>query len=122
MSSPTPLTTRPDPAPTVLVVEDEPSLADSIQYSLEREGFQVQIAADGERAISRFREGRPSLVLLDLMLPKLSGLDVCRIIRQESTIPIGAPPPDCHSEVAELIPAAAHPSGASMSASVIPPS
>src|SRR5207249_372988 len=48
----------------------------------------VQIAADGERAISRFREGRPSLVLLDLMLPKLSGLDVCRIIRQESTIPI----------------------------------
>jgi DNA-binding response OmpR family regulator len=70
------------------VVEDEPSLADSIQYSLEREGFQVQIAADGERAISRFREGRPSLVLLDLMLPKLSGLDVCRIIRQESTIPI----------------------------------
>ena len=88
MSSPTPHTTRPDPVPTVLVVEDEPSLADSIQYSLEREGFQVQIAADGERAISRFREGRPSLVLLDLMLPKLSGLDVCRIIRQESTIPI----------------------------------
>jgi two-component system, OmpR family, response regulator RegX3 len=88
VSSPTPLTTRPDPVPTVLVVEDEPSLADSIQYSLEREGFQVQIAADGERAISRFREGRPSLVLLDLMLPKLSGLDVCRIIRQESTIPI----------------------------------
>jgi two-component system, OmpR family, response regulator RegX3 len=72
----------------VLLVEDEPSLADSIQYSLEREGFLVQVAADGERAVSRFREGRPSLVLLDLMLPKLSGLDVCRIIRQESTIPI----------------------------------
>ena len=88
MSSPTPLTARPDPLPTVLVVEDEPSLADSIQYSLEREGFHVQLAADGERAVARFREGRPSLVLLDLMLPKLSGLDVCRIIRQESTIPI----------------------------------
>jgi two-component system, OmpR family, response regulator RegX3 len=70
------------------VVEDEPSLADSIQYSLEREGFHVQLAGDGERAVARFREGRPSLVLLDLMLPKLSGLDVCRIIRQESTIPI----------------------------------
>jgi two-component system response regulator RegX3 len=70
------------------VVEDEPSLADSIQYSLEREGFHVQLAADGERGVARFREGRPSLVLLDLMLPKLSGLDVCRIIRQESTIPI----------------------------------
>jgi two-component system response regulator RegX3 len=88
VSLPTPHTTRPDPVPTVLVVEDEPSLADSIQYSLEREGFQVQIASDGERAITRFREGKPSLVLLDLMLPKLSGLDVCRIIRQESTIPI----------------------------------
>jgi two-component system response regulator RegX3 len=72
----------------VLVVEDEPSLADSIQYSLEREGFVVQVAADGERAVARFREFHPSLVLLDLMLPKLSGLDVCRIIRQESTIPI----------------------------------
>jgi two-component system response regulator RegX3 len=87
VSSPTPHT-RTEPVPTVLLVEDEPSLADSIQYSLEREGFHVQVAADGERAVARFRESRPSLVLLDLMLPKLSGLDVCRIIRQESTIPI----------------------------------
>jgi len=88
VSSQTLPTTQPDPVPAVLVVEDEPALADSIQYSLEREGFRVVVAPDGEAAIARFREGIPSLVLLDLMLPRLSGLDVCRIIRQESTVPI----------------------------------
>src|SRR5437773_10205363 len=72
----------------VLVVEDEPSLAESVQYSLEREGYRVVAAADGERAVQQFRAERPSLVLLDLMLPKLSGLDVCRLIRGESTVPI----------------------------------
>jgi two-component system, OmpR family, response regulator RegX3 len=74
--------------PAVLIVEDEPALADSIQYSLEREGFDVVIAVDGERAIERFRVAPPALVLLDLMLPRLSGLDVCRIVRSESTVPI----------------------------------
>ena len=74
--------------PAVLIVEDEPALADSIQYSLEREGFDVAIAVDGERAIERFRVASPSLILLDLMLPRLSGLDVCRIVRSESTVPI----------------------------------
>jgi two-component system, OmpR family, response regulator RegX3 len=77
-----------DGAPVVLLVEDEPSLAESVHYSLEREGFRVVIAPDGERAMQRFREERPAIVLLDLMLPKLSGLDVCRLIRQESTVPI----------------------------------
>jgi two-component system response regulator RegX3 len=77
-----------DGAPVVLLVEDEPSLAESVHYSLEREGFRVVIAPDGERAMERFREDRPAIVLLDLMLPKLSGLDVCRLIRQESTVPI----------------------------------
>jgi len=88
VSSQTLPTTQPEPVPAVLVVEDEPALADSIQYSLEREGFRVVVAPDGEAAVARFREGAPSLVLLDLMLPRLSGLDVCRIIRQESTVPI----------------------------------
>ena len=75
-------------ASPVLLVEDEPSLAESVQYSLELEGFRVIVASDGEAAVERCRDERPALVLLDLMLPKLSGLDVCRVIRSESTVPI----------------------------------
>ncbi len=75
-------------APRILLVEDEESLADSVRYNLEREGFGVIVAADGRRAIERFRADHPSLVILDLMLPELSGLDVCRMIRQESNVPI----------------------------------
>jgi two-component system response regulator RegX3 len=70
------------------VVEDEPALAESIQYTLEREGFRATIAADGNHAVDRFRTEQPSLVLLDLMLPQLAGLDVLRILRAESTVPI----------------------------------
>jgi two-component system response regulator RegX3 len=77
-----------DGAARVLIVEDEPSLAESIRYSLGREGFAVQVAADGRRALELFREDPHDLVILDLMLPGVPGLDVCRIIRQESTIPI----------------------------------
>jgi two-component system, OmpR family, response regulator RegX3 len=69
-------------------VEDEPALAETIRYSLEREGFGVSLAEDGNRGLDRFRAERPALVVLDLMLPKLSGLDVCRLIRTESTVPI----------------------------------
>jgi two-component system, OmpR family, response regulator RegX3 len=72
----------------VLVVEDEPALAETVQYSLEREGFRVMVARDGNRALERFRSEQPSLVLLDLMLPELAGLDVLRIMRGESTVPI----------------------------------
>jgi len=72
----------------ILLVEDEPSLVESVRYSLEREGFGVIVASDGRRAIERFREDRPDLVILDLMLPELPGLDVCRMIREESTVPI----------------------------------
>src|SRR5438034_2227222 len=72
----------------VLVVEDEPALAESIQYSLQREGLRVAVAEDGSHAVERFREERPALVLLDLMLPQLAGLDVLRIMRSESTVPI----------------------------------
>lgn len=74
--------------PTILLVEDEASLVESVRYSLEREGFGVIVAQDGRRAIERFRADAPDLVILDLMLPELSGLDVCRLIREESTVPI----------------------------------
>jgi two-component system, OmpR family, response regulator RegX3 len=72
----------------ILIVEDEQSLADSIGYNLEREGFAVRVAADGAEALEAFRSERPDLVVLDLMLPHVSGLDVCRAMRLESTVPI----------------------------------
>jgi two-component system, OmpR family, response regulator RegX3 len=72
----------------VLIVEDEPSLAESIRYGLEREGFVCSIAADGQAALERFNGQTPDLVLLDLMLPGLPGVDVCRAIRRTSTTPI----------------------------------
>jgi two-component system response regulator RegX3 len=73
---------------TVLIVEDEAPLSESIAYNLVREGFQAISAPDGERALALFRERHPSIVILDLMLPRLSGLDVCRVIRAESSVPI----------------------------------
>ena len=76
------------PTERILLVEDEESLAESIRYSLEREGYAVSVAVDGRAAIERFRADHPDLIVLDLMLPELSGLDVCRMIRQESTVPI----------------------------------
>jgi two-component system response regulator RegX3 len=72
----------------ILLVEDESALAESVSYNLAREGFSVVNAADGEAALVRFRADAPSMVILDLMLPKLSGLDVCRAIRAESEVPI----------------------------------
>ena len=82
--------TLPGPtAPTrILVVEDEPSLAESVRYNLEREGYEVVVAGDGRTGLERFRTEGPALVILDLMLPELSGLDVCRAIRAESDVPI----------------------------------
>jgi two-component system response regulator RegX3 len=75
-------------SPRILVVEDEESLAESVRYNLEREGFSVSLAADGRRALERFRADPPALVILDLMLPEVSGLDVCRSIRATSNVPI----------------------------------
>jgi two-component system response regulator RegX3 len=72
----------------VLLVEDEAALAQSISYNLQREGYDVLTAEDGEAALTRFKAEDPSIVILDLMLPRLSGLDVCRIIRSESQVPI----------------------------------
>jgi two-component system, OmpR family, response regulator RegX3 len=69
-------------------VEDEASLADSIRYNLEREGFAVDVAPDGRRALERFGEAGADLVVLDLMLPEVTGLDVCRAIRRESSVPV----------------------------------
>ena len=72
----------------ILIVEDEDSLAESIRYNLEREGFTVRVADDGAAALEAFRADPPELVILDLMLPHVSGLDVCRAIRSESTVPM----------------------------------
>jgi two-component system response regulator RegX3 len=70
------------------VVEDEESLAASIRYNLEREGYVVRVAGDGAAALEAFRAESPALVILDLMLPQVTGLDVCRAIRKESTVPV----------------------------------
>ena len=75
-------------ARTILVVEDETTLRETLADALDSEGFRVVQAADGREALARFRGDRPDLVLLDLMLPELSGVDVCRIIRAESSVPI----------------------------------
>jgi two-component system response regulator RegX3 len=74
--------------PRVLLVEDEESFIDALTIGLEREGFDVVSAADGQAAVEKFAPDRFDVVLLDLMLPKMSGLDVCRAIRGQSDVPI----------------------------------
>lgn len=73
---------------SILIVEDEPSLQEALAYNLERQGYQVKTASDGKSAIDTARNINPKLVVLDIMLPVLDGFDVCRIIRQESNVPI----------------------------------
>ena len=75
-------------APLILVVDDEQSYRDALSVALQREGFLVATAADGVEAIARFDATKPALVLLDVMLPKMSGVDVCREIRTRSRVPI----------------------------------
>jgi two-component system response regulator MtrA len=72
----------------VLVVDDDPALAEMLGIVLRSEGFLPSFVADGERALAAFREARPDIVLLDLMLPGMSGIDVCRAIRAEAGVPI----------------------------------
>ena len=77
-----------DTQPTVLVVEDEDSFVEALVVGLKREGFVVKVARDGISALSMFDAVRPDLVLLDVMLPSLAGVDVCREIRRRSRTPI----------------------------------
>jgi two-component system response regulator RegX3 len=70
------------------VVDDEQSYRDALRVALEREGFRVEVAVDGPEALERFDAAHPSIVLLDVMLPRISGVDVCREIRTRSQVPI----------------------------------
>jgi DNA-binding response OmpR family regulator len=72
----------------VLVVDDEPNLLHSVAYSLRKEGYEVLTAADGEQALATARRETPDALVLDIMLPKMDGFEVCRRLRAESTIPI----------------------------------
>jgi CheY-like chemotaxis protein len=74
--------------PTVLVVDDESQIVELLRTYLEREGFGVAQAADGEAALREHERVRPDLVILDLMLPKLDGREVCRRIRERARTPI----------------------------------
>jgi len=74
--------------PTVLVVEDEESFVEALVVGLKREGFRVRVARDGLEALEVFDASRPDLVLLDVMLPRMSGVDVCRELRTKSRVPI----------------------------------
>jgi DNA-binding response OmpR family regulator len=86
------LTGRPDDpgrmGRTILVVDDEATLRETLVEALELEGYRAIPAADGREALARFRAEQPDLVLLDLMLPELSGVELCRILRAESAVPI----------------------------------
>ncbi len=76
------------PDRTILIVDDEPKTVASIQLYLEHNGFQVLIARTGREALELARTAHPDLIILDLMLPELDGMAVCRILRAESTVPI----------------------------------
>jgi DNA-binding response OmpR family regulator len=72
----------------ILVVEDDLNLMSTLEYNLRKEGYDVIKAADGAEAVEAARTGKPNLIVLDVMLPRLSGLEVCRILRKEMTVPI----------------------------------
>lgn len=72
----------------VLIVEDEAALAEPLAFLLQREGFQVRMAADGQEALAEFSKAEPDIVLLDLMLPGMSGTEVCKNIRLKSSVPV----------------------------------
>ena len=75
-------------SPTVLLVEDGEAFIDALTVGLRREGFEIEVARDGAEALERFDEVRPDLVLLDVMLPTVSGIDVCRELRRRTDVPI----------------------------------
>ncbi len=72
----------------VLVIEDEENLLKAIKYNLEKDGYKVQSAMDGEQGLELARQMEPSMIILDIMLPKMDGIEVCRILRRESNVPI----------------------------------
>ncbi|RWZ54546.1 response regulator transcription factor [Halobacillus fulvus] len=73
---------------TILIIEDEAEIAELVRDYLEAEGFTVALAADGKQGLEQFRQAEPSLVILDLMLPEIDGMEVCRSIRSTSTVPV----------------------------------
>jgi DNA-binding response OmpR family regulator len=75
-------------AEKILVVEDEPALQDTLAYNLNRQGYIVDTAGDGQAALDMARSQHPDLIVLDIMLPGLDGFEVCRILRQETNVPI----------------------------------
>lgn len=75
-------------ATKILVVEDDPNLLETIKYNVAREGYHVITAPDRARGLEVARRGKPNLIILDLMLPEVSGFEVCRILRKEMTVPI----------------------------------
>lgn len=72
----------------ILVVEDEPALQETIAYNLKKEGYDVEVAGDGRRALEQARKIEPNLLLLDLMLPGIDGIEITRILRREMNVPI----------------------------------
>ena len=72
----------------ILIVDDEPSIVEMLAYNLQRANYDVLIAEDGEEALERARKEKPDLIILDLMLPHIDGLEVCRILRRERDVPI----------------------------------
>lgn len=72
----------------VLIIEDEPTLVETLTYNLTRQGYEVVTANDGNNGLDRARAERPDLIVLDVMLPGLDGFEVCRILRQEMSVPI----------------------------------
>jgi two-component system OmpR family response regulator len=79
---------NPSPSPKILVVDDERTLRDMLDYNLRREGFTVLTAADGTEALRLAFDEHPDLIILDIMLPGMSGFDVCRAVRKQLTVPI----------------------------------
>jgi DNA-binding response OmpR family regulator len=77
-----------DRPPRILLVDDEQPIQTLLSFPLQRDGYEVVAASDGREALARFDEARPDLVILDLMLPKVDGLEVCRRIRSRSAVPI----------------------------------
>lgn len=74
--------------PTILIIEDTPAIAETLRYHLEREGYRVLTTGDGTDGLALARAEQPNLVILDIMLPRLDGFSICRILREESEVSI----------------------------------